>query len=308
MPGMVWLDGRLVPADGPHLSVTDRGFQLGDGIFETLRVRRGVPIEFEEHARRLRENAAILELPLAADDSALLRALRDLLEAEGLAGRARRGATGPEVGDAAVRITASRGPLDRRGLLPAGVHDLRGTLVIQAWPFAPPPTALLERGARTIVATHRHDPASPLAGVKSTSRADSVFARLEADRRGVDDAIFLTLDGALSEATTANLFLVRGRELATPPLDAGLLPGTTRTWLLAHAGRLGLVAAERRLVPGDLADADEAFLSSSVAGVVPLTWFEDRPVGAGAPGEATLRLRAAREAWIDEESLRGVQP
>ena len=100
-----------------------------------------------------------------------------------------------------------------------------------------------------IVSALRRDPGSPTAGVKSTSRADSVYAKLEAQRRGADDAIFLTLDGDVSEATTANVFAVRGDELATPPLSAAILPGTTRTWLVANAARLGLRLREARLLP-----------------------------------------------------------
>jgi branched-chain amino acid aminotransferase len=307
---MIWLNGRLVPADGPHLSVTDRGFQLGDGIFETLRVRRDVAIEFDEHMARLRGSAAILELPVPAEDAVVAGAIHDLLVAQGLAGR-----DDPHPGDAALRITLSRGPIEARGLLPPGAEALGGTLAIQAWPFAPPSAALLARGVHAIASAVRRDPSSPMAGVKSTSRADSVYAKLEAQRRGADDAVFLTPDGHLSEATTANLFIVRGAGRAgeaatvlTPPLTAAILPGTTRTWLLSDAARRassGLRTIEADLRPSDLESADEAFVSSSVAGIVPLTSWEGQAIGSGVPGPVTQRLRDAREAWIEEQSRIG---
>jgi branched-chain amino acid aminotransferase len=293
MPEYIWLDGRLARAGGPHLSVTDRGFQLGDGVFETLRARRGVAIELREHLDRLRESAGATEIPLP-DDDRIVRGIADLLRAEGLGG------TEPP-GDAAMRITASRGPVEGRGM--AISPDAPGTIAIQAWPFAPPGADLLARGLRITVATLRRDRSSPLAGVKSTSRAESVHAKLEASRRGADDALMLTLDGELSEATSANLFLVRGRELLTPPLSAAILAGTTRTWLLEHAPTLGLAPRELTLHLDDLLAADEAFLSSSVAGIVPLTRLDERAIGAGAPGATTVRLRAAREQWIDAVSL-----
>jgi branched-chain amino acid aminotransferase len=296
MPESIWLDGRLAAAAGPHVSVTDRGFQLGDGVFETLRARRGVAIELREHLDRLRESAAATEIPLP-DDEVIVRGIADLLRAEGLDGS-------EPPGDAAMRITASRGPVEGRGM--AISPDARGTIAIQAWPFAPPAAELLERGVRITIATLRRDPSSPLAGVKSTSRAESVHARLEASRRGADDALMLTHAGELSEATSANLFLVRGRELLTPPLSAAILAGTTRTWLLEHAQTLGLAAREIPLHVDDLLSADEAFLSSSVAGIVPLSRLDDGPIGAGTPGGITLRLRAAREEWIDAVSLAGV--
>ncbi len=305
MPRSIWLDGRLVDAAGPHLNVTDRGFQLGDGVFETARARRGVVVELDEHLARLRESAVLLDLPLPIDDESLAAAIDELLLAEGLAGA---GTDGRDPGDAALRITISRGPAEQRGLLPAGRGPRNGTLAIQAWPYVPPTPELLERGVRAIPSTLRRDPASPLAGIKSTSRADFVYARLEAARAGADDALFLTLEGALTEGTTANLFVLAGRTLGTPPTDAAILAGTTRTWLLRHAAALGLEAAEVELRPEHLLAADEAFLSSSVAGIVPLTVFDGQPVGDGRPGGRTLVLRAAREAWIDALSMAALQP
>ena len=85
MPEFAWLNGRLVRTSGEHLSITDRGFQLGDGVFETLRARRGVAIELREHLDRLRENAAVLELPLLPE-AEIVRGIRDLLAAEQLDG------------------------------------------------------------------------------------------------------------------------------------------------------------------------------------------------------------------------------
>jgi len=302
--GWVWLDGRLVDATGPHLPVTDRGFQLGDGIFETARARRGVVVELDEHLARLHESAATIDLRLPYDDATLAGGIAELLAAESLAGR---GTDGQPPGDAALRITVSRGSFERRGLLPERADAVVPTVAMQAWPYAPPPADLLDRGVRAVASTVRRDPASPLAGVKSTSRADYVYARLEAARAGADDALFLTIDGAVSEATAANVWTVRGRTLATPPREAAILAGTTRTWLLAHAGALGLEPAEAVIRPEDLVAADEAFLSSSVAGIVPLTSFARRPVGNGRPGPWTTTIRDAREAWIDAASLAAVR-
>ncbi len=303
----IWLDGRLVDARGPHLNVTDRGFQLGDGLFETARARRGVVIELDEHLERLRAGCQVLGLNLSVGDEQIAAGASELLGAEGLAGTG-AGPSPGAVGDAAVRITVSRGPLERRGLLPAGFEDLAATIVIQAWPYAPTPAAQLERGLRAVSSSIRRDPASPLAGVKTTSRADYVYARLEAARAAADDALFLTLDGRLSEATAANLFVIAGETLATPPLSAAILAGTTRTWLLAHAEQLGFVVAEVDLRPAELFAADEAFLTGSVAGIVPLVALDGRPIGSGQPGPRTRALRAAREDWIDAMSMAALLP
>jgi branched-chain amino acid aminotransferase len=292
----LWIDGELQPAGGLHLSAFDRGFQLGDGVFETLRARAGRPTELDEHLGRLRRSANGLDIELAPDMEARIAAgIAALLAADGFDG---------PTGDVSIRITLSRGTIATRGLLPHEHAD--PTVVIQAWPVPPTPTDHLERGLHLVVSAVRRDPENPLADLKTTSRADYVYARLEARRAGADDALFLTTDGHLSEATSANIFLLHAGtgaslELATPALACAILPGTTRTWLLAWASTAGLQTLEGWLSSADLADADEAFLCSSVAGVLPVTRFEGRPIGAGLPGPWTLRARAAREAFIRGE-------
>ena len=285
----IWLNGRLLPADGPHLSAFDRGFQLGDGVFETLRARAGVVTELDEHLARLRHSADGLGIDLPSGTEAdLATGVAALLEADGF--------DGPE-GDASVRITVSRGAFHGRGLLPTD-EAVVPTIAVQAWPVPPPPAGHLERGLHLIASSVRRDPESPLAALKTTSRADYVFARLEARRAGADDALFLTIDGHLSEATNANLFLVGEGELRTPALGCAILPGTTRSWILGWAPSAGLRPVEAWLTTRDLAEAEEAFVSSSVAGVLPVTRFEGAPIGTGRPGPVTLRARGAREAFI----------
>jgi len=288
----VWIGGALVPEGDARLAVTDRGFQLGDGIFETLRVRLGQPIELNGHLERLRASAAALAIALPEDvDRQLTDAIPQLLAAEGL-----------ETDDAALRITISRGSLPGRGLLPEGWETAVPTIVVQAWPYAPPAPRLIGLGVRAITTSLRHDPSSHLAGVKTTSRADHVLARIEAERAKADDALFLTIDGVIAEATSANVFAIDGDDLATPPRTAGILAGTTRSWLLGHAAAEGLRPVERDLRPDDLAGADEAFLTSSVAGILPLVELDRQPIGGGKPGPRTLALREARERWIDERA------
>ena len=292
-PRFVWVDGSIRPAHEPHITVFDRGFQLGDGVFETLRARGGHVTELAEHVSRLRGSGSALGLELPGDLDAVLSAgIADLLAAEGLAGAD---------GDASIRITVSRGSWASRGLLPAPTVHLAPTIVIQAWPVVPPPADHLERGLSLAVSSVRRDPANPVVTLKTTSRADYVYARLEARRAGAEDAVFLTMSGHLSESTTANIFLVRRAadgvdELATPALDCAILPGTTRSWLLRWASGVGLRPFEGWLTPDELAAASEAFVCSSVAGILPVTRFNGHPIGDGRPGAWTLRARADRES------------
>jgi branched-chain amino acid aminotransferase len=292
-PRFVWVDGSIRPADQPHVTVFDRGFQLGDGVFETLRARGGHTTELAEHIARLRGSASALGIELPDDLEALVSAgIAELLAAEALAGGD---------GDASIRITVSRGSWPSRGLIPPRDVHLTATIAIQAWPVVPAPADHLEKGLSLVVSSVRRDPANPVVTLKTTSRADYVYARLEARRAGAEDAVFLTMSGHLSESTTANVFLVRRardgvEELATPALDCAILPGTTRSWLLRWASGVGLRPFEGWLTPDELAAASEAFVSSSVAGILPVTRFNGHAIGDGVPGRWTGRARADREA------------
>ncbi len=294
MPGMVWVDGALLASTERHLSVFDRGFQLGDGVFETMRARGGRVTELAEHLARLHRSAEGLEIALAPDvDATLTGGIVELLAAEGL--------DGPE-GDASIRVTVSRGVFRSRGVLPPD-EGVAATVVIQAWPVVAAALGGPGVGLHLVVSRIRRDPQDPMAALKTTSRAGYVFAKLEARRARADDALFLTIEDHLSEGTSANLFLVRRAadgevELATPSLDCAILAGTTRSWLLGWAADAGLRPVEDHLTQADLASADEVFLCSSVAGVVPVARIDHHAFGDGRPGPWTTRARDDREAMI----------
>jgi branched-subunit amino acid aminotransferase/4-amino-4-deoxychorismate lyase len=266
---------------------------LGDGVFETVRVVDGKPLELSLHASRLLASAAVLAIVLPDDlNTVLPEAIAQVCTANGL--------DGPD-SKVAVRITASRGSVGGRALLPP--EGIEPNLVIQAWRVDPLPPELLSRGLSLVISEVRRDPASPLARVKTTSRAELVYARLEARRRGADDALLLTTDGHLGETTSASIFLVEPSGLATPSLECGILVSTTREWVISSgAFRLGLAVRQSWLGPEDLFVADEAFLASSVAGIVPVTAVAGRAIGDGSPGAWTMRLRALREAMASEPS------
>ncbi|MGD0019213.1 MAG: aminotransferase class IV [Candidatus Limnocylindrales bacterium] len=294
----VWLDGRLVPSDAAHISVYDRGFQLGDGVFEALRARRGVAIELIGHLARLHGGLAALAFEMPFDDDTVAAGVAELLAAEGLDG------VEPPV-DAVVRITLSRGFDPTRGVAPNAGG--RATVAIQAWPYAPPAARALAQGERFITSRVHRDADSPISGIKTTSRAELVYARIEAERAGADDAIFLTRDGRITEATTSNVLLIEGDTCATPRLGTGLLAGTTRAWLVEHGDAVGLAMVERDLTLEDAFAADEMAICASIGGVIPVSSLDGRSIGDGKPGPRTIAMRAARERWIDEVSLEGVR-
>ena len=290
----IWMNGRLLPSDGPHISAYDRGFQLGDAVFEAFRARRGVAIELDGHLARLHRSLAAMAIDMPFQDDAISAGIAELLATLGWDGI-------EPPGDAAIRLVVSRGFDATRGVMPHTGET--ASVVIQAWPFNPPAAATLDEGLRVVTSVIRRDPSSPVSGIKTTSRAELVYARLEADRAGADDAIFLTTDGRITEATTSNILLIRGGVCATPRLGTALLPGTARAWLVEHGGAAGLRPVEQDLRLEDAFEADEAAICSSIAGVVPVVAVDGRPIGTGLPGPLTMALRAARENWIDAYSL-----
>lgn len=261
----VWLNGQMVDADQAKVAVGDRGFTLGDGLFETIKAKGGVPLRLDAHWHRLEQGARLLRLPLPLDRAAVDAAIAAVLAANGLS-------------DAALRLTVSRGP-GQRGLLPP--QPCTPTIVLSAGPLPP-----VLGPARVVVAESvRRNPHSPLARVKALSYLDNVLARLEAEERGADDALLLNTDGRLAETTIANLFIVTtAGAVLTPPVAEGALPGVRRGEVLHQLG-----AAERPLALGDLRAAREAFLTNALS-IRPLVAVDGHSIGDGQPGSLTQAL------------------
>ncbi len=257
----IWLNGTLADASAAAISPQDRGFTLGDGLFETMKVSGGSVLRLEGHLARLREGARVLRLPLP--DLDMGAAIAALLDANGLS-------------EAVVRLTVSRGTGPRGILPPADVHP---TLVITAAPRpAPLPPARL-----CVCQGTRRNELSPLSRIKSLNYLDNILARQEAAERGYDDALLLNTQQRVAEGTYANLFVMLDGHLVTPPVVEGALPGILRQEVLAAGGR------ERPLTPADLMKAEEAFLTSSL-GIRSVQAIEDRTLPSQALAE---RLREA---------------
>lgn len=249
----IWLNGEILPADRPAVLPGDRGFLLGDGLFETIRVAGGAARRLDAHLARLERGADVIGLPLPDLDAAA--AIAATMAANGLA-------------DGVARLTVTRGA-GPRGVLPPETPAPTVTIAAAPLPAAPPAPA------RCIVArSTRRNEHSPLSGIKSLNYLDNIIARREAAARAADEALLLNTTGRLAEATIANLFIVLDGALLTPRTADGALAGVMRAELIA------LGAEERPLMPLDLARAEEAFLSSSL-GLRPIATIEGIEIGGG---------------------------
>jgi branched-chain amino acid aminotransferase len=267
------VEGGLVSETAAVVSVLDHGFTVADGVFETLKVVRGVPFALTRHLARLRRSAQALELPPPEFD-----AVADAVDAT-LASNA-DGLT--ELARLRITYTAGRAPLGSdRG-------DAAPTLVVAVTPMVP-------WAATTTVATvpWPRNERSPLAGVKSTSYAENVLALRRAHAAGASEALMPNSLGRLCEGTGSNVFVVIGGRLLTPPLTSGCLAGITRELVLE-----GSDAVETDLSMAVLAEADEVFLTSSTRDVHPVASVDDRelvapgPVTAGIADTFTTRSAA----------------
>lgn len=270
----VHVNGELLPEQNARISVHDRGFLLGDGLFETMRAARGRVLHLDQHLARLSRGAAVLgfELPPRAG---LADAVHSTLAANDLSSR-----------EAVVRLTVSRG-VGPRGLAPP-LRPSPTVVIITA-----PLTAPLPVQQTAITLPFRLDAASPLVGLKTLNYLPQILGRQAALAAGADEGIFLNHADALVEGCASNLFWVRGNLLCTPDLTCGPLPGITRAIALTLASTLGLSVREGAFARSALAEADEAFLTNSVLGFMPLTRLDDRAIGQGKPGSVTARLQAA---------------
>lgn len=300
---LVYLNGQFVAAEQARIPVWDGGYLYGDGVYTTLRLYRGRPLDLAAHLERLRRHAAALALPVPLADADAGALVERLAVGNGLGAR-----------DGRLRITVSRGgdPHD-----PLPLRDLERLQPTVLMTLAPVP-AELAAWARDGIAVCLLPPGSGrgnLPHLKTLNGLPALLAQRQAARLGCREAILLSDDGHLLEGAVSNLFLVLGGRLATPAGDENLLPGRTRERILQLAAGLGVTCERRRLTPGDLEAADEAFTASSVREILPITRVvgpvtvegdssgtgpcPERPLGSGLPGPLTRRLQSAYRDLVE---------
>jgi aminodeoxychorismate lyase len=247
----VFVNGRFVPEHAATVSVFDRGFLYGDGLFETVRVANGIPFRWTQHVQRLEDGARLLHLKLPYAPSELL----------GIARRLIKGNNCPE---SLLRVAVSRG-VGRRGCSPKGADN--PTVVISLHP-APE----LDEGSvpewTLSTSTLRLMAADPLASAKTCSKLVQVLARAEAEARGAHEALLLNSEGHVVEAASGNLFWYERESVCTTPLVGGILPGITRAVVFELVSAAGACVVEKNITPAGLAEAEGVFLTLSSYGIV----------------------------------------
>lgn len=271
MGELAYVNGVFGPIAEAKVSIEDRGFQFGDGIYEVIAAYKGKLFLVERHMSRLRRSAAGIGLEYDFEG----RALEPII-ADGL----RRS----ELGDAMVYIQITRGVAPRSHAIPKG---LTPTVVMTFKPLPRLPDGLRERGANVITTV---DTRWANCYIKAITLLPNILTKNEALRRGYDDAIFVTADGEVRECTAANVFLVKTGDLFFPVRNESILRGVTQGFLIECAQAIGIGVRESTIPVESLRRADEVFMSGTAAEVLAITSIDDRPVGDGRVGPITQRL------------------
>ncbi|QPO13652.1 aminotransferase class IV [Thalassospira sp. A40-3] len=276
----VWMNGSFRDLDEASIPVTDRGFLLGDGFFETMRAHEGKITWLEAHMGRLDHHAELIEFPL------------DLLpETDEVAEIVAKLFEQIHRKDAVVRMTVSRGP-GERGLLPPGLPD--PTILITAEPFDP-----LDPNIGLTLATSqkvRRNPHSVAGSIKSTNYMDNIAAKQEVQKYGAQDALILSADGHVAETTVANLFGIIGETLWTPDEDTGILCGLARDYVLQVAKESEIEVTFEPKAPEELKEFDAVFTANALQGLRVVDRVDGYVVGVPAKTFFTdLALRVEAE-------------
>lgn len=251
----VFLNGEFVPEERALISVFDRGFLYGDGLFEGVRVFNGKPFRWKQHWQRFQHGADFLKIrmpfaPEATNDFAL-RLIKE-----------------NQMSDSLLRLTLSRG-VGVRGYSPKGAGPPSFVMSLHPMPSVDPtaPPAW-----RVVTSSFRLPANEPLARFKNTNKLPQVLARAEADAAGAEEALLLNSDGYVVEGTTSNLFWIKDGVVCTPPLPSGILPGVTRAVIL----ELSLRSREENITVEELRQAEGVFLSMSSTGVAEIAFLDGK--------------------------------
>lgn len=287
----VHLNGELVDAGQACVSPFDAGYLYGDGIFDTLRCYRGFPYLLAEHIERLAHEAQLLQIPFDPSPGTWNHLLRELLEANGLLET-----------DARVRLQVSRGGGPDTNHVDADPDGITPVVFLNAREVSSNIAELQQTGAG-VLAMKSSFARGNFPQIKSLNYLPSIMALRFARAQGYEEAVLVNSQNKLLEGATSNIFLLRDQTLRTPSPRLGLLPGVTRSRVIALARELGLKVEEAATELRDMVTADEVFLTGSVKEIVPVVAVDGGEIAGGKVGPWTQRLLDAYHE--DVEKARG---
>jgi len=279
--GLAYVEGSIVDLHEARIPLNDRGYLLGDGVFETLRTSNGRVFRHADHEERFKQGLRAIGL-----DTEVVSEYNAALDALLTAGREKFG------DELYLRVQTSTGPMDDvlesdRGVLVTGICKR----------FRPYPMQYFATGVQVIVSRQLKDSRNPLCGIKSLSFLPYIAARREAHAVTAHDALLLNENGRIAEATTSNVFAMRDGIVYAPGAAEGAINGVTRTVVLELLAEAE-VPVEEAMDVAVFRRADEAWLTNTTGAIVPITRFGENTIGKGVKGDLTIQLSHALEALI----------
>ncbi len=268
---LAYLNGWLGSLEEAVVSVNDRGYNFGDGVYEVIRVYDGVMFALEEHLERLAMSAAAVEIDLPWGRAELREITAGVLAESGIK-------------DASVYIQVTRGTAPRDHLSDV---DMRPNLLITVRHITEIDPALYSEGIKAITMPEFR---WQMCHIKSISLQASVLAKRRASRAGAAEAFFVLPDGTVTEGASSNIFIVKDGVLMTHPAGSRILAGVMRHFVLRVAGSAGMSTLVQPFVLSDLLSAAEVFVTGTVAEIVPVVSVDGVTIGNGKPGPVTARL------------------
>jgi branched-chain amino acid aminotransferase len=277
---MIYLNGQYVLEQKARLSHTDRGFLLSDGLFETMRCYEGSICNLSDHFKRLKKSADDIDIPFSMSLQELQDVAYLLLEKNALNGA-----------NASLRITLTRG-MGSRGLLPP--EFVKPTLMITAFPF----TSAAPHSVKIVTSSIRRNEFSPLSKMKSLCYLDNILSRKNAVKNGADDCILLNTKEQITCGSASNIFIVTSKDIITPRIEDGVLPGITRKIVIDLCKSNDLPISEKSISEKELNNAKEIFLTNRLIEIQPVIQINSRLINAGKIGEMVILLKKLYNEYI----------
>ncbi|MDI7246833.1 MAG: D-amino-acid transaminase [Bacillota bacterium] len=283
MPEIAFVNGEFMDLSDARVSVEDRGFQFGDGVYEVVRCYHGVPFALEEHLRRLERSASGIELGIPEETRRLGELAVEALRRS-------------QIAEAVLYMQVTRGWAPRNHAFPEAAKP---TVVITVRPAKPAPPDRAALGVSVITVP---DERWLRCDIKSTDLLPNVMAKQKAVRAGAFEAVMIRDGAYVTEGASTNVFAVKDDAVYTAPEGPRILSGITRAIVLGLAREHGMPVVEEFFTPEFLARADEAFITSTTLEVVPCVRVDGRPMGDGRPGPLTHVLASAYSAEVTKRT------
>ncbi|MFM8550866.1 MAG: D-amino-acid transaminase [Nitrospiraceae bacterium] len=270
MPAIGFVNGTFMPLEHATVSVEDRGYQFGDGVYEVIRTYRGAPFQVEAHLARLERSAAAIGLPMPYPNREWTRLVMEGIRRAGFA-------------ESKVYIQLTRGVAPRDHAFPAECRPTAVMTIRELRPLAP---AVYDAGVEAVTF---EDLRWGRCDIKSVNLLANVLARHRAKEAGVFETIFIR-EGAVTEGSVSNVMIVTAGRVVTAQEGVHILSGVTRSLVLDLAHAAGVPVDERAATVEELHGADEVFLCGTTVEVLPVVRVDGRMVGTGKPGPVTGTL------------------